>query len=62
MRIKLLASALLLITLTGCDHVPHQQFKISTVNGEVLTLSCPVIDPMRSAITFVYDGDCVLLK
>jgi hypothetical protein len=52
----------IVLLLTGCDYVPHEQYQIKTVDGEIVTLSCPVVDLHRSRFTYMVDGECVISK
>jgi len=52
---------LISVVLTvGCEYVPREEFKVLTIDGSVLTFLCPVIDPNRNNLTYIYDSDCVL--
>lgn len=53
---------LVCMALSGCEYIPHKQYKIKTDKGEVITLSCPVIDPERSVFTYLYHGRCILIE
>ena len=49
--------------LAACgDYIPQTVFEIETVNGEVIKLSCPVIDQGRSTLTYLIDHECRVLK
>jgi len=48
--------------LQGCDYISHEVYEIVTKDGKILKLSCPTIDRTRSNLTFIYDGDCVLVR
>ncbi len=57
--------ALLLVAFllsTGCDYVPRETFEIETKDGETLKLSCPTIDRERNRLTYIYEGDCIVVK
>lgn len=61
-KCKLLFVFLLLFFISGCDYIPHEQFEIETKSGDVITISCPVIDSKRSRITYFIDGECIIVK
>lgn len=47
--------------LSGCEYIPNKVYKIKTVDGDVLSFSCPIIDENRSRYSFVYGSDCRLV-
>lgn len=56
--IKVLALALL---LAGCsEYVPRETFSIQTTTGQIIRLTCPVVDSRRSVFTYYVDGHCVI--
>lgn len=48
------------LTMTGCEYKERKVYEIETVSGEILKLACPEIEPGRSGLTYIVDGDCVL--
>ena len=48
--------------ISGCDYVPRKIYKIATTDGHVLLLSCPMIDASRNEVTYLIDGECVLVQ
>ncbi len=57
---KILAICLTALVITGCDYVAREAFDIETVDGRVITLLCPVVDPYRSTAFYIIDGHCVI--
>lgn len=51
-----------IIVMYGCEYVDNKQFKVKTVEGEVIELSCPVIDPHKNSLTYFHDGYCYMVK
>lgn len=45
MKIKLLVCIVFIIMAVGCEYKPHKIHKIKTINGDIVYLSCPELDP-----------------
>ena len=51
-----------LFLVIGCEYRPHKNYKIKTVHGETVTLSCPEIDPNQSEWSYIYSKECYVVK
>ena len=60
-KLKVLLFVAFLLS-TGCDYIPRETYEIVTKEGVTLKLSCPTIDKERNSFTYIYEGNCVLLK
>jgi len=60
--IKIIIIVIASLFLFGCDYIPHERFEIKTESGEIITLSCPIISEGRSKVTYLIDGECVIVK
>ncbi len=56
-----IALVLLALVLGGCDYVPLTKHKVKTVDGKIITLLCPEIDPHRSRLTYTIDHECRII-
>ena len=59
---KLIFLICILFLISGCDYIPHDQFEIKTESGEIIKISCPVVDKYRNRITYLTDGECIIVK
>ena len=60
-KLKVLLFAAFLLS-TGCDYIPRETYEIETKAGVTLLLSCPTIDRERNRFTYIYAGDCIVVK
>ena len=59
---KTLLMVVLLVFISGCEHIPSKTYKLKTEGGEIIKLQCPLIDDGRSKFTFIIDSKCILVK
>ena len=59
---KILISFLIYLLIVGCEYIPRETYKIKTIDGHIIKLSCPVIDQDRNKFTYMIDGDCIIIK
>ena len=59
---KKLIALFAVVILSGCDYVPHEMHEIETIDGSVIKLSCPKIDPARSTLAYSYGKECYLVN
>ena len=55
--------ALSILVISGCgEYIPRETYLLKTVDGRIIKLSCPTIDRARSILTYMHEGDCVLIQ
>ena len=52
-----------LLCATGCgEYIPRTVHEITTTDGQIIKLACPVVESGRSTFTYLIDGDCIIYK
>jgi hypothetical protein len=59
---KLSAILMTAVIVTGCEYIPRKVIEIQTKDGSTVKFLCPVVDPNRSTMTYIIEGDCVVIK
>lgn len=59
---KYIAIILITFLCTACDYIPRKVYEIKTTSGEVIKLYCPSVDKGRNVITYLIDGECILVN
>ena len=52
---------LICVFMVGCEYKGHKIYKIKTLEGEIISLSCPELDPNQSIFTYFYSQECYIV-
>ena len=50
------------VSAVSGEHIPMKTYQIETVDGQILNLHCPTLNLEKSAITYIYENQCVLVE
>jgi len=52
---------LLALLCTACEYIPNTVYEIETIDGQIIKLSCPVMDDANT-YTNIIENYCVVIK